>query len=63
MLGKLLSTAVKLVTLPIDIGEATLDCMTGGDGKSRSRKRFAEATPSLSTPRDAICDVLEGLDE
>jgi len=46
MLGKLLSTAVKIVTVPIDAGEAMLDCMTGGDGKKASCKRFADNTDS-----------------
>lgn len=63
MIGKLLSKAVKIVTVPIDICEAGIDCMTGGDGKKESRKQQADELPCLSTPRDAICDVLESLDD
>ena len=63
MIGKILSKAIKIVTLPIDAGEAMLDCMTGGDGKKASRKKFAQDVPSLSTPRNALCDVLESLDD
>ncbi len=63
MIGKLLSTVVKVATLPIDVGEAMLDCMTGGDGKKDSRKHFRQDVPSLTTPRDAICDLLEDLDK
>lgn len=63
MFGKLLSDMVKIVTVPIDICEAGIDCITGGDGKKSSRQRLADDVPMLSTPRDAVCDVLESLDD
>lgn len=63
MIGKLLSNAVKIISVPLDIGEAVMDCMTGGDGSKESRQRMADSVPCLSTARDAVCDVLEEIDQ
>jgi len=61
MFGKLLSTVTKVVTLPIDIFETSIDFATGGDG-SRDGLKQADL-PLLSELRDSITDVMEKLDE
>ena len=60
MIGKLLSKAVKVVTLPIDLVEGTLDVLSGGDGSKESRK---QGDSPFSGIRDGACKVLEELDE
>lgn len=59
MLGNLLSTVTKIVTLPIDVAEVGLDVVTGGDGSRRELKSIA---PMPSDARDAVCEILEDLD-
>lgn len=63
MIGKLLSKALKIVTVPLDIGDAALDLATGGNGKKASRERLKSDVPCVSSLRDAACDVLESLDD
>ena len=58
-----MSKAVKLVTVPLDLGDAVADILTGDDGKKQGRKQIQEAVPCLSSLRDAACDVLEDLDK
>ena len=60
MLGKLLSTAIKVATLPVDIAVATLDVVTGGDGSGKELERGDVPLPSKL--RDAICDKIEDID-
>ena len=63
MIGKLLSKVVKVATVPLDLGDAVADLLTGGDGKKQGRKQIQETVPCLSSLRDAACDVLEDLDK
>ena len=63
MIGNLLSKAVKVVTVPLDICDAGVDLMTGGDGSKSSRESLKDAVPCLSSLRDAVCDVLDELDD
>jgi len=63
MIGTLLSKALKVVTVPFDLGDACADILTGGDGKKQGRKQIQDSIPCLSSLRDAACDVLEDLDK
>jgi len=60
MIGKLLSSAVKVVTCPVDIAEASIDVLAGGDGSKRSRQ---DGINPMSAVRDGVCKALEDLDE
>jgi len=63
MIGHILSKVVKVVTVPLDVCDAGLDLLTGGDGSKQGREQVKDAFPCLSSLRDAACDVLEELDE
>ena len=63
MIGRFLSKCVKVVTVPIDACEAALDLATGGDGSKWSRKQMQDAVPCLSSARDAVCEILQDLDD
>ena len=63
MIGEFLSKTLKAVTIPVDIAEAAFDCLTGGDGRKASRDQMKESMPCVSNLRDAVCDVLEELDD
>jgi hypothetical protein len=60
-LGTILSSAVKVVTCPIDIAESVMDVATGGDGSKASKR--SSGVPMLSEIRDAACKPLEDLDD
>ena len=62
MIGKLLSKTIKVATCPLDMCDAALDLITGGDGKKAGREELKENFPTPSKVRDALCDVLEDLD-
>jgi hypothetical protein len=61
MFGSLLSSAIKVATLPIDAVEAAVDVAAGGDGSKQSRNQ-SDANIA-SKLRDAICDTVEEIDE
>lgn len=63
MIGKLLSRVAKVATVPLDVLDAGVDLMTGGDGKKRGREEIKDCLPMPSNLRDAVCDVLEDLDK
>ncbi len=56
MIGKLISGAIRLVTLPIDIAESGMDILCGGDGSKESKQL---GDNFLSEIRDGICDGIE----
>lgn len=60
MIGKLLGTAIKVVTLPVDVAEATVDVLVGGDGSKRSR-RHGDIN-IVSEVRDGIVEAVEEID-
>lgn len=60
MFGKIISSAIKIATCPIDIVESTLDVACGGDGSKKSKK---QGCLPLSEIRDNICQGLEDLDK
>ena len=45
---------VKIATLPIDIADAGMDVLAGGDGSKRSRKQNDTPTGMLVEMRDGI---------
>jgi hypothetical protein len=59
MFGKLLSSTLKVVTLPIDVAEIVLDVTTGGNG---DREGMDEVLPMPSKIRDKAARVLEDID-
>lgn len=65
MLGKLIGTAIRVVTLPVDAASAGFDMLTGGDGSKRSRTNPNDFTPfgGLESLRDRIAEAAEDIDE
>jgi hypothetical protein len=62
MFGKFLSTAIRVVTLPVDAVNVGMDIATGGDGSKESREDVP-LTSDLEKLRDAIADTAEDLDD
>lgn len=60
MFGKFLSSAIKIVTLPVDVAEITLDVATGGNG---DRDNLRDNLPLPSTLRDKVAEVAEDIDD
>ena len=65
MFGKLLSTAIKVVTLPLDAANAGLEIMTGESGSKRQRTNPGNCTPlgDLERIRDRIAEAAERIDD
>jgi len=63
MIGKLLSTAIKVATLPIDAASATVDVLLSGDGSKNSRKDNCEPFAILEQIRDAVAGYAEDIDQ
>ncbi len=62
MIGKILSTTVKLVTLPIDAASIAMDIAIGDDGSKHSRTQNP-GTGDLENLRDRITEALEDIDQ
>lgn len=66
MFGKLISSAIKVATLPVDAANATLDVVTGGSGSKRSRNHnpdFPNPLSMVEKARDAVADAAEEIDD
>lgn len=65
MFGKLISSAIKAVTLPIDVANAGMDIVTGGDGSKKSRNDPDNCSPLALAEkiRDATADAAESIDD
>lgn len=63
MFGKLLGTAIRVVTLPIDAANAGMDMMCGGSGTKKSRNFDANPLSMLETLRDRIAETAEEIDD
>lgn len=65
MLGKLLSTTIKVVTLPVDAASAAADIVSGGDGSKHSRTRSGEMLPNvpgaIEEMRDRVAQAAEDI--
>lgn len=65
MFGKLISSAIKVVTLPVDAANAAMDVVTGGDGSKRSRNHPDNCSPLALAEqiRDQVAKAAEDIDE
>lgn len=65
MFGSLLSSAIKIVTIPIDVANASADILTGGDGSKESRNGYYNCTPlsMAEQMRDAAAKAAKEIDE
>ena len=62
MIGKILSTTLKVATIPIDAASIALDLAIGDDGSKQSRTQNT-GTGDLETLRDRIAEALEEIDQ
>jgi len=62
MFGKLLSSAIKVVTLPLDAANAGMDMLCGGDGSKGSRNSHDSPLSALETLRDEVTEAAEDID-
>ena len=65
MFGKLISSAIKVVTLPVDAANAAMDVVTGGDGSKRSRNHPDNCNPLALAEqiRDSVAKAAEDIDD
>lgn len=65
MFGKLISSAIKVATLPLDAANSAMDVVTGGDGSKRSRNHPDNASPLslVEQLRDNVADAAESIDD
>lgn len=63
MIGKLLSTAIKVVTVPVDIANAGMDVLSGGDGSKASRNDSDNPLSLVEHIRDAAANAAEEIDK
>jgi hypothetical protein len=64
MIGHLLSAAIHVATLPIDMANAAADVVLGGgDGSKRSRRQSDNPLTMLEEIRDAVAETAKDLDK
>lgn len=64
MFGKLISSAIKIVTLPVDAASAALDIAAGRDGSKESRTADDyNPAAALERLRDKVADAAKKADE
>jgi Fe-S oxidoreductase len=63
MIGRLLSTVIKVTTLPIDVANSAMDMMCGGSGSKRSRTQDDTPLAMLEKLRDQAAQTAEKIDE
>jgi hypothetical protein len=65
MFGHLISSAIKIATLPVDAASSAMDIATGGDGSKLSRTDDNNPSPfSLAERlRDKIAEAAEAIDK
>ena len=67
MFGKLLSSAIKVATLPVDAVSAAADLVTGGDGSKHSRTNLHDTVPNpiglAEKLRDRVAEAAEDIDD
>lgn len=59
MFGKLISMAVKTVTLPIDAANAGMDILCGGDGSKKYRNDYNSPLSTIERLRDQVVGHFE----
>jgi hypothetical protein len=62
MFGNLLSSVIKIATLPVDAAEIAVDAITGGTGDRRDLKNSLPL-PLPSELRDKLADAAKEIDE
>ena len=63
MLGNLISTVIKVATLPVDAANAGLDMLCGGDGSKKSRTQADTPLTLLENLRDEIAKAVKDADQ
>lgn len=65
MFGNIISSAIRIATLPIDVANAGMDIVTGGDGSKSSRNHPDNCNPLALAEqiRDAAAKTAESIDE
>lgn len=65
MFGKLIGSAIRVVTLPVDAANAAMDVATGGDGSKRSRNAPDNCSPFALAEqvRDSVAKAAEEIDD
>lgn len=63
MIGKLLGTAIRVVTLPLDAANAGIDILTGGDGSKPSQCHVCNPLTALEDLRDQIAETADEIDD
>lgn len=65
MFGKLISKAIKVATLPVDVANAGMDIVTGGDGSKCSRNHSDNCSPLALAEqiRDSAVKAAESIDD
>lgn len=64
MFGKLLSSAIRIATIPIDAVDAAADIATGGDGSKQSRMNdIPNPLNAVEQLRDRIAEAAEKIDD
>lgn len=62
MFGSLLSSVIKVATLPLDVAEIAADVVIGGNG---DRRTISEVSPTVlpSDMRDSVADAAKEIDK
>lgn len=63
MIGNILSTVIRVATLPIDAASAATDILTGGDGSKESRTDGGNPFGMLEEIRDAVADTAKEINQ
>lgn len=63
MIGNILSTVIRVATLPIDAASAATDIIIGGDGSKQSRTDGSNPFGMLEEIRDAVADTAKEIDQ
>jgi len=63
MFGSILSSVVKIATLPLDVADAGMDVLAGGDGSKRSRRQNDSPLGMLTEMRDGVTRAIEEIDD
>jgi hypothetical protein len=65
MFGSLLSSAIKIATLPLDAANVAQDIAFGGSGSKASRTNQWDCNPlgDLERLRDKVADAAEEIDD
>lgn len=65
MFGDILSSVIRVATLPVDAANAALNIAMGGDGSKESRTGHGTGGPfeMLEQLRDAVADTAKSIDD